>query len=97
MQITDHMKPRTKKRSHQSVDATVLFRRGKRIISVSRGRGKAGGKKGQFKYGRDGHKYEGKGFETRCLAVGEWELMVATRRYQIPGKQEVPSTQRREL
>ena len=38
--------------------------------------------------GGDGHK-----FESRCVAVGEEELVVATRKSQIPGNVEVPRTQ----
>jgi hypothetical protein len=45
IQLTDHMKPK-KKIPHQSVDTTVLLRRGKKIISGSRGIDGSGREKG---------------------------------------------------
>jgi hypothetical protein len=40
-----------------------------------------------------GRSTEGQEFEQRCVAVGDGELGVATRKTQMPGKQEVPRTQ----
>ena len=37
---------------------------------------------------------EGQEIEQRCVAVGDGELGVATRKSQMPGKQEVPRIQR---
>jgi hypothetical protein len=54
-----------------------------------------GGKNGdQFRYRRRwGRSTEGQEFERRYVAVGEGELGVAIRKSQMPGTQEVPSTQ----
>ena len=37
---------------------------------------------------------EGQEIEQRCVAMGDGELGVATRKSQTPGKQETPRTQR---
>jgi hypothetical protein len=78
------------------VDTSVLLRRGK-IIKESRGwegfgrKGRGGGEKeGKIRYGRRctvGHK-----IEQRCVAAEGGELGVATRKSQMPGKQETPRT-----
>jgi hypothetical protein len=73
------------------VDATVLLSRGKRIIGSrgreGSGRERGGGEKGsQFRSGRKwGRSTEGQEFENRCIAVGEGELGVVTRKSQIAG------------
>jgi hypothetical protein len=36
---------------------------------------------------------EGQGIEWNCVAVGDGELGVASRKSQMPGKQEVPRSQ----
>ena len=40
-----------------------------------------------------GGSIDGPEFESRCVAVGEGELRVATRKSQMPGTQEVPRIQ----
>lgn len=86
-------------RSFQTVEATALPSRGKRIISGSRERylrrsEEGEGKGGQFRYGRRwGRHREAQEFESRCVVVGEEELGVATSKSQMPGTQEVPRTQ----
>jgi hypothetical protein len=40
---------------------------------------------------------EGQEFESRCVAVEEGKLVIATRKSQMPGTQEVPRTQQGEL
>jgi hypothetical protein len=58
IQLTDHVKP--KKRVEQSVDASVLLRRGKKIIT--RGRGRQKRKWGRIRYERrQGRSTEGSG------------------------------------
>ena len=87
--------------SSRSVGATVLLSRWTRIIfGKQRERGmweeeRKGRKKGgQFRHGkRWGRSTEGQEFERRYVAVGEGELGVAIRKSQMPGTQEVPSTQ----
>jgi hypothetical protein len=52
------------------------------------------GKRGQFRYRRRwGRSTEGQEFESRCVAVGEGELGVATRKPHVPGTQEIPRIQ----
>ena len=41
----------------------------------------------------EGESTEGQELQSRCVAVGERELGVATRKSQMPGTQEVPRTQ----
>jgi hypothetical protein len=44
--------------------------------------------------GRDGGRStEGQEIEWRCVAVRDGELVVATKKFQMPGTQEVPRTQ----
>ena len=38
---------------------------------------------------------DGGDFQRKCVAVGEGELGIATRKFQMPGTQEVPRTQQR--
>ena len=52
-----------------------------------------GKKRGRIKYGRKWRKYkEGEEIEQRCVAMGDRELGVATRKSQMPGKEEPPRT-----
>jgi hypothetical protein len=89
------------RRSHERVDSTLLLNWGKRIISwkyrergIWEGERSGREKEGQFRYGRrQGRSTEGQEFESSCIAVWEGELRVATRKYQMPGTQEVPRTQ----
>jgi hypothetical protein len=49
---------------------------------------------GRIRYGRRlGWSTEGQEIEQRCVAMGNGELGVATRKLQIPRKQETPRTQ----
>jgi hypothetical protein len=41
---------------------------------------------------RRGRSTEGQEIEQRCVVVGDEELGIATRKSQIPGKQEAPRT-----
>ena len=82
------------------MDASLILRRGSKIIMRSRRRKRAGREReGEVKVSRircgkrlercrEGHK-----IEQRCIAVGDWELGIATRKSQMPGKQEAPRTQ----
>ena len=98
IQLTDHMK--LKRKEDQRVDASVLLRRGNKIIKGSRGweglgrkRGEGGEKRGRIRYGRRWRRCtEGQEIEQRCVAMGDGELGVATRKSQMPGKQEPPRT-----
>jgi hypothetical protein len=91
-----------KKKEDQNVNASVLLRRGNKIITGGRGskgpgreRGREGKKGSRIRYGRrQGRNTEGQEIEWRCVAVGDGELPVTTRKSQMPGKQEVPRTQR---
>jgi hypothetical protein len=38
---------------------------------------------------------QGQEIEQRCVAMGDGELGIATRKSQMPGKQEAPRTQQR--
>jgi hypothetical protein len=84
------------------VDDSVLLRRGNKIIMGGRGRkglGRErewGGKKGAGPgCGRGCTK--GQEIEQRCVTVGDGELGVATRKSQMPGKQEVTRTHREDI
>jgi hypothetical protein len=49
---------------------------------------------GRIRYGRRWGWYaEGQEIEQRCVAMGDGELGVATRKSHMPGKQEPPRTQ----
>ena len=99
IQFTDHMK--LKRKEDQRVDASVLLRRGNKIIKGSRGweglgRKRRGGgeKRSRIRYGRRWRRCtEGQEIEQRCVAMGDGELGVATRKSQMPEKQEAPRTQ----
>jgi hypothetical protein len=77
------------RKAHQSVDATVLLSRGKRMISgKERERGIWEGERGegergiQFRYERRwARSTEDQEFESRCVAVGEGEQRVATKEF----------------
>ena len=50
-------------------------------------------KRGRIRYGRRWRRCtEGQEIEQRCVAMGDGELGVATRKSQMPGKQEPPRT-----
>jgi hypothetical protein len=74
------------------VSASVLLRRVNIIIKGSRGWERFGRKRrGGKERGGDGRKYrEGQEIEQRCVAMGDGELEVVTRKSQMPGKQEPP-------
>jgi hypothetical protein len=81
------------------VDASIPLRRGNKIITggwegYGRPRGGEGGKGGRIKYGRrQGRWKEGQEIEQSCVAMGDEELGVTTRNFQMPGNQETPRTQ----
>jgi hypothetical protein len=89
------------KKEDQSVDASVLLKRGSKIIMG--GRGREGSKRieeGEDKRGQGQvwkkigeRSTEGQEVEQRCVAIGDGELGVATRKPQMSGKQEVPRSQ----
>ena len=55
--------------------------------SVYLERGREGKKGSRIRYGRrQGRNTEGQEIEWRCVAVGDGELGVATRKSQMPGK-----------
>ena len=59
-------------------------------------RGQRGEKMSRIRYGRRWRRCtEGQEIEQRCVAMGDGELGVATRKPQMPGKQEAPRTQQR--
>ena len=94
----DHMK--FKRKEDQSVDTSILLRMWNNIIKCSRGceglrrkRGRGEEKRGRIRYGRRWRRCtEGQEIEQRCVAMGDGELGVATRKSQMPGKQEPPRT-----
>ena len=52
-----------------------------------------GEKRGRIKYKKRWRRYtEGQEIEQSCAAIGDGELGVATRKSQMPGKQECPRT-----
>ena len=58
-----------------------------------RKRQEKGEKRGRIRYGRRWRRCtEGQEIEQRCVAMGDGELGVATRKSQMPGKQEPPRT-----
>ena len=84
------------------MDASVLLRRRNKIITGDRGRegprrdgtwkGERRGRRkgGRIRHGkRWGRSTEGQKIEGRCVTVGDGELGVATRKSQMPGKQEL--------
>ena len=54
------------------------------------GKEKGGGLKYRRRWGKS---TEGQEFERSCVAVGDGELGIATRKSQMPRKQEAPRTQ----
>ena len=91
-----------KKKEDQSVDASVLLRRGNKIITGGRGweglrrngagRGKRGGQDQVWEETGDMNR-EGQEIEQSCVAMGEGELGAGTRKSQMPRKQEAPRIQ----
>ena len=58
-----------------------------------RGREEGEGERGRIRYGKRWRRCtEGQEIEQRCVAMGDEELGVATRKFQMPGKQEPPRT-----
>jgi hypothetical protein len=52
-----------------------------------------GKKRSRIRYGRIWRRYtEGQEIEQRCVAMGDGEVGVAIRKFQMPGKQEPPRT-----
>jgi hypothetical protein len=47
----------------------------------------------RLRVGGDGRSIKGQEIEWRCGAMGDEEMGVATRKSQMPGKQEAPRTQ----
>jgi hypothetical protein len=100
IQLTDHMK--LMKKENQNLDASVLLRRENKITLRGRereglgrergGEGKRGQEQGQV-WEEMGRCIEGQVIEQWCVAVGDGEFGVATRKSQMPGKQEVSRTQ----
>jgi hypothetical protein len=88
----DHMK--LKRKEDQRVDASVLLRRGNKIIKGSRGweglgRKRSGERVAESGMGGHGDDVQrGQETEQRCVSMGDGELGVATRQTQMPGKQE---------
>jgi hypothetical protein len=77
-------------------------RRENKIIKGSRGweglgrKRKGGGERGQDQVWEEMEEmYRGSGNGKRCVAMGDGELGVATRKSQVKGKQEHPRTPRR--
>ena len=93
IQLTDHMK--LERKEDQRMDACVLLRRGNKIIKGSRGQEGLGRKK-RGRGGKEGKNQvweeitEGQEFEQRCVAIGDGELGVATRKSQMLGKKDTP-------
>ena len=99
VQLMDHMK--LKRKEDQRVTVSVMLRRGNKIIKESRGweelgrKRRGGGEKRRIRYGRRWRRCtEGQKIEQRCVAMGDGELGVATRKSQMPGKREPPKTPR---
>ena len=80
------------------MNASPLLGSGKKIIKQSRGRKGSGRErgKGRKRGGKIrcekslGRSTEGQEIEPCCVAVGDGELEVATRKSQMPGTQEIP-------
>ena len=77
------------KKENQRVDASVLLRRGNKIIKGSRGwetlrKKSRRGKRGRTRYGRRQRRCtEGQEIEQRCVAMGDGELEVVTTKSQM--------------
>jgi hypothetical protein len=91
IQPTDHLKL---KKEDQSVDASILLRRGNKIIiENNHGGGELGGREekkkggGRIRYGEGQERSTGcQETEEKYVAVGDGELGVATRKSQMPEK-----------
>jgi hypothetical protein len=85
-----------KKKEDQHVDASVLLRRGKKIIME--GRGREGERRGFVKgvrimcRRRQRRCTEVKDVEQRCVAMADGKLGIATKKSQMPRKQKAPRT-----
>jgi hypothetical protein len=100
IQLTDDMK--LKKKEDQSEDASFLLRRGNKINKGVRESERFRKERGEGEKGvmarcrmRLGRHTVGQEIEQRCVAVGDVELEVDTRKSQMPGKQEAPRTHQR--
>ena len=93
-----------KKKEDQSVDASVLLRRGNKIITGGSGEGRIleGERRGRGKEGRILWKETveiqrvrklNRGVYSTTLNIGDGDPGVATRKSQMSGKQEVSKTQ----
>jgi hypothetical protein len=91
-----------KKIEEQCVDTFILFRRGNKIIKGGRGKDEPRREKGvEGKRRQDqmweemvvGRSTEGQKIEQSYIAVRGRELWVATKMFQMPGKQEALRTQ----
>ena len=92
-----------KKKEDQSVVALVLFRRGNNILTGSRGRGaerdlrgKEEGKgknQGRIRYWKGQKRSTVQEIEQKYVAAGDGELVVATRKSQMPENLEAPRSQ----
>ena len=88
IQLTDHMK--FKKKEDQSVNASILLRKGNKIITGGRGMKGSGRKRGGW--GRSGGRIryrkrwerntDGQKIEQKPVAVGNWEVGLETARLQ---------------
>jgi hypothetical protein len=74
------------------VGASVLLRRWNKIIMGGRSRERRGMKKKEIRCGRRQKRIQE--IEWSSVAIGNGELGGATRKSQMPGKQEAPRTQR---
>jgi hypothetical protein len=67
-----------KKKDNQSVEASVVLRRGKKIITGGRDKEGSGRKRGGGGERGQGQMWEksieSQEFEWRCVAIGDWEL-----------------------
>jgi hypothetical protein len=89
------------KKEGQNVDASILHRTGKKIITGARGKeGLWGERGGRKEKGRQGQVLEGQERSTEDaeiervhVAEENGELGLATRKPEIPGKQEAPRSQ----
>jgi hypothetical protein len=91
-----------KRKEGQSVDVTVLLIKGNKIVTGGRGtegwtwrkRWLEGKREGMSRCGRSQRwSTEGQEIEQRYVAMGVGEMGVATRKSQMPGKEEASRTQ----
>jgi hypothetical protein len=96
IQLINHMK--LNKKDHQSVDASILLRRGNKIIMGGKWREGPKWEREEEKWEQDQvwqetvEKSRGSGKLREYVTVWGSELRVATRKSQVPRKQEVPRT-----